>query len=75
MKRALIVAGSVAAAFASIALAAPGGAAGPSSSADPYVVRSEPEVVLKSIVTVGDSVPRAGWHVPDGGDSGRPRRV
>src|SRR4051794_33823136 len=34
----------------------PGGAAGPSSSQTPYIVRSTPGVVLKSILTVGDSV-------------------
>jgi hypothetical protein len=38
------------------AVATPGGASGPSSSASPYLVRSQPGVVLKSILTVGDSV-------------------
>ena len=36
--------------------AVPGGVAGPSSSQTPYIVRSYPGVVLKSILTVGDSV-------------------
>ncbi len=38
------------------ALAAPGAETGPSSSESPYVVRSQPGVVTKSILTVGDSV-------------------
>lgn len=40
---------------------------GPSSSASPYVLRAEPGVVTKSILTVGDSV--AGYRlvgIPDG---------
>lgn len=47
-------------------------ATGPSSSASPYVVRSQPGVVTKSILTVGDEVPRAGGGtyrmvgIPDG---------
>ncbi len=45
---------------AAIALAAPGGSTGPSSSESPYLVRSQPGVVLKSILTVGDGVPTAG---------------
>ncbi len=40
----------------SSALAAPGAGTSPSSSGSPYVVRSQPGVVTKSILTVGDSV-------------------
>jgi hypothetical protein len=40
----------------SVAGATPGGSAGPSSSKDPFVVRSQPGVVFKSILTTGDSV-------------------
>jgi hypothetical protein len=43
-------------AAAGSASASPGAATGPSSSQSPYVVRSEPGVVTKSILTVGDSV-------------------
>jgi hypothetical protein len=46
--------------LATIARATPGGATGPSSSDSPYLVRSQPGVVLKSIVTVGDTVARMG---------------
>jgi hypothetical protein len=52
--------------------AAPGGTAGPSSSKDPYVVRSQPGVVFKSVLTTGDSVPKVGGGsyrmagIPDG---------
>jgi hypothetical protein len=73
MKRGvLILAAFAAAVLASIAAAAPGGSAGPSSSADPYLVRSQPGVVLKSILTVGDTVPKPGGGsyrmvgIPDG---------
>jgi hypothetical protein len=57
---------------ATIAMAAPGGSTGPSSSESPYLVRSQPGVVLKSILTVGDAVPTTGGGsyrlvgVPDG---------
>jgi hypothetical protein len=51
-----IVAGAVVA----VAAAAPGGSTGPSSSQSPYLVRSQPGVVLQSILTVGDAVPKAG---------------
>jgi hypothetical protein len=51
-----IVAGAVAA----VAVAVPGGSTGPSSSQSPYLVRSQNGVVLKSILTVGDAVPKAG---------------
>ncbi len=44
------------AAVASVAIAAPGASTGPSSSQSPYIVRSQPGVVTKSILTVGDSV-------------------
>jgi hypothetical protein len=42
--------------LATIVRATPGGSTGPSSSDSPYLVRSQPGVVLKSIVTVGDTV-------------------
>jgi hypothetical protein len=48
----VLAAGVVAAA----AIADPGTQTGPSSSESPYVLRSEPGVVTKSILTVGDSV-------------------
>jgi Alkaline phosphatase PhoX len=41
---------------AGVAHAAPGGGAGPSSSQSPYLLPSEPGIVTKSILTVGDSV-------------------
>jgi hypothetical protein len=53
---AVLAAGAVAA----VAVAAPGGSTGPSSSESPYLVRERAGVVLKSIVTVGDSVPKVG---------------
>jgi Bacterial protein of unknown function (DUF839) len=59
----LVVAG-VTAAFA---LSAPGTETGPSSSQSPYIVRSQPGIVTKSILTVGDSVD--GYRmvgIPDG---------
>jgi hypothetical protein len=46
--------------LATIARATPGGSTGPSSSESPYLVRSQPGVILKSILTVGDSVPKVG---------------
>ncbi len=52
--------------------AVPGASTGPSSSQSPYLVRSQPGVGLKSIVTVGDAVPKAGGGsyrmvgIPDG---------
>jgi hypothetical protein len=46
--------------FATIAGATPGGSTGPSSSESPYLVRSQHGVVLRSILTVGDRVPRIG---------------
>src|SRR5215218_9537538 len=55
---------------ATVALAA--AITGPSSSEGPYVVRSQPGVVTKSILTVGDEVPKAGGGtyrmvgIPDG---------
>ncbi len=53
----VLVLGVVAAgATAALALAAPGAQTGPSSSQSPYVLRSQPGVVTKSILTVGDSV-------------------
>jgi hypothetical protein len=62
----------VSAIVAATAGATPGGTAGPSSSQDPYVVRSQPGVVFKSILTAGDSVSKVGGGsyrmagVPDG---------
>jgi hypothetical protein len=62
----------VSAIVAASAGAAPGGTAGPSSSKDPYVVRSQPGVVFKSILTTGDSVAKLGGGsyrmagIPDG---------
>jgi Bacterial protein of unknown function (DUF839) len=53
---ALAVAGLVLGGTAAVALAAPGAETGPSSSQSPYVVRSQPGVGTKSILTVGDSV-------------------
>jgi hypothetical protein len=44
---------------ATIAVAAPGGSTGPSSSESPYLVRSRPGVVLKSLLSVGDAVSNA----------------
>jgi hypothetical protein len=41
---------------AAAAIASQGAQTGPSSSESPYVLRSEPGVVTKSILTVGDSV-------------------
>jgi secreted PhoX family phosphatase len=38
------------------ALAAPGAETGPSSSQSPYVLRTQPGIVTKSILTTGDSV-------------------
>jgi hypothetical protein len=63
------VASSIVAASAG---AAPGGTAGPSSSKDPYVLRTQPGVVFKSILTTGDSVAKVGGGsyrmagIPDG---------
>jgi len=48
--------GVLALAVAAVALADPGEQTGPSSSQSPYVLRAEPGVVTKSILTVGDSV-------------------
>ena len=50
------------------ALAAGGAPTGPSSSESPYIVRSQPGVVTKSIITVGDAAPN-GYRmvgIPDG---------
>jgi hypothetical protein len=53
---AVALGGLIAAATATVAIAAPGAQTGPSSSQSPYVLRSQPGVVTKSILTVGDSV-------------------
>jgi hypothetical protein len=56
-----------AAALAGAARAVPGAITGPSSSQSPYVVRSQPGVVTKSILTTGDAV--SGYRlvgIPDG---------
>ena len=74
MRKRLVLAFAVTAiaAGAATAGATPGGSAGPSSSQDPYVVRSQPGVVFKSILTVGDAVPKVGGGtyrmagIPDG---------
>ncbi|HET9673776.1 MAG TPA: hypothetical protein VFP31_03135, partial [Gaiellaceae bacterium] len=66
--RRAVVAAIVAAAAAVATAAALGNAiTGPSSSQSPYVVRSQPGVVTKAILTVGDSV--GGYRmvgIPDG---------
>jgi Alkaline phosphatase PhoX len=52
---------------AAIASAAPGTEQGPSSSQPPYLVRAQPGIVTKSILTTGDSV--GGYRmvgIPDG---------
>jgi hypothetical protein len=57
----------LAGATATIALADPGEQTGPSSSQSPYVVRSQPGVVTRSILSVGDAV--GGYRmvgIPDG---------
>jgi secreted PhoX family phosphatase len=54
--RMLALVGVVAGLTAAIAIAAPGTETGPSSSQSPYVVPSQPGIVTKSILTVGDSV-------------------
>ena len=60
-KRAAGLAAGLAALCALVASTAFGNAkTGPDSSAGPYVVRSQPGVVTKSILTVGDTVPKAG---------------
>jgi hypothetical protein len=58
--RLLAVGLALAGVAAAAAAGAPDGATGPSSSESPYLVRSQPGVVLKSILTVGDAVPKAG---------------
>jgi hypothetical protein len=63
----LAVAGATAMAVTGAALAAPGGATGPSSSDPPYLVRHVSGVTLTSLLTSGDSV--AGYRMagtPDG---------
>jgi hypothetical protein len=53
---ALGLGGLLAIATTAAAVAAPGAETGPSSSQSPYLLRSQPGVVTKSILTVGDSV-------------------
>jgi hypothetical protein len=73
-KRLLAAAAGVLAvgATAAIAQAAPGTETGPSSSQSPVLVRTQPGIVTKSILTTGDSVPKAGGGtyrmvgIPDG---------
>jgi hypothetical protein len=48
-----------------VALATPGGSTGPSSSDSPYLIRVKPGVVMKSILTVGDAVTKAGGEPGD----------
>jgi hypothetical protein len=52
----LALGGLLAIGAAAVAVAAPGSGTGPSSSQSPYLVRSQPGVTLKSILTTGDSV-------------------
>ena len=54
--RVLALGGLLAGVTAAAAVAAPGAETGPSSSESPYLVRSQPGIVTKSILTVGDSV-------------------
>lgn len=56
-----------------VAFAAPGSETGPSSSKPPYLVRTQSGIGTSSILTTGDSVPKAGGSgtyrmvgVPDG---------
>ncbi|MCW2764308.1 MAG: large protein [Nocardioides sp.] len=68
-RRLTMVAGASAAVMyaAATAVAAPGGAPGPSSTDSPYLVRSVPGVTLTSLLTAGDSV--GGYRMagtPDG---------
>ena len=54
---------------AAVAMAAPGASTGPSSSEPPYVVRSEPGIVTRSIITVGSDTADNGYGmvgIPDG---------
>jgi Bacterial protein of unknown function (DUF839) len=57
-RKALPAAGALAAGAvaAAVAIAAAGAETGPSSSQSPYVLGSQPGVITKSILTVGDSV-------------------
>jgi hypothetical protein len=57
--RILALAGGLAGVLAAVTAAASGGSTGPSSSQSPYLVRSQPGVVFKSILTTGDTVPGA----------------
>jgi hypothetical protein len=53
---------------AAVAWAAAGAETGPSSSQSPYLIRSQPGVITKSIVTTGDAAP-GGYRmvgIPDG---------
>ncbi len=54
--RAFVLSVFAAGTVAAVAFGAPGAQTGPSSSQAPYVLRSQPGVVTKSILTVGDSV-------------------
>jgi Alkaline phosphatase PhoX len=70
MKRMPVLVGAVASAMTlgiGAVYAQPGAEQGPSSSQSPYLVRTEPGVVTKSILTTGDSV--GGYRmagIPDG---------
>jgi hypothetical protein len=67
-----VVAGAVALSGAASAVALGDATTGPSSSQGPYVVRSQPGVVARSILSVGDAVPQPGGGsyrmvgIPDG---------
>lgn len=54
--RVLALGGLLAGATATVAVAAAGAETGPSSSQSPYLLGSQPGIVTKSILTVGDSV-------------------
>jgi secreted PhoX family phosphatase len=54
--RILAFGGAMAGVVAAVAIAAPGAETSPSSSQSPYVLRSQPGIVTKSILTAGDSV-------------------
>jgi hypothetical protein len=67
VRRRILVAALGAVVFAGAAWAAAGAVTGPSSSQSPYLLRSQPGVVTKSILTTGDAV--GGYRmvgIPDG---------
>jgi len=56
LRKTLMLAAVAVLATVTAAAAAPGAETGPSSSQSPYVLRSQPGIVTRSILTVGDSV-------------------